>query len=133
MDNVLAIEHYAARIGRGETRQHHQRCRLAGTAWPKQGKKLARPDVQIHVVDNRQLAIPFGDILETNTSLCAHDISIHFAHSLATTLRFFAHHCASSKNPCLRLRSPPGDRTSVVLGKSVSVRLDFVGRRIYKK
>src|SRR3546814_4032766 len=58
MDNVLAIEHYAARIGRGETRQHHQRCRLAGTAWPQQGKKLARPDVQIHVVDNRQLAIP---------------------------------------------------------------------------
>src|SRR3546814_12797268 len=53
MDNVLAIEHYAARIGRGETRTHHQRCRLAGTAWPKQGKKLARPAGQLHTSEEQ--------------------------------------------------------------------------------
>src|SRR3546814_14744365 len=32
-----------------------------------------------------------------------------------------------------RLSAPPGDRKSVVLGKSVSVRLDLGGRRIIKK
>src|SRR5690606_34572038 len=73
-----------------------------------QRKKLAGLDVQPKILDDRQVSVLLADAAKADASALFHEFSAHFAHSLPTSARFFAHHFASIKKPCWRVRSPPG-------------------------
>jgi hypothetical protein len=72
VSHVDAIEEHPP-LGRlVETRDDAQRRRLAGTRWPKQGKELARLDLEIDAVQRRNGAVSLDDILEHHLAGLSH-------------------------------------------------------------